>query len=192
MNISMSVKYVALACVCAGLFSSCADAPPRPHRNPPPVAVAPPPPPPSPRVYFYPLQGQSAEQQDRDKYECYLWARKETGFDPANARVPASRRVEVVPTPGPGHDTAVGAISGAVIGAAVSRPRDAGGGALIGAAVGAIAGAASDSARQERADRIQDRYDQRSAAVEARWEQQVNDYRRAMTTCLQGRGYSVQ
>jgi hypothetical protein len=190
MNISMSVKYVALACACVGLFSSCAEAPPR-QRRAPPVAVAPPPPP-TPRVYFYPLQGQSAEQQDRDKYECYLWAKRQTGFDPSSAQVPSSRRVEVVPTAPPGRDTAVGAIGGAVVGAAVSRPRDAGAGALIGAAVGAIAGAVSDSSRQDEVNRVQERYDDRSAAAEARWEQQVNEYRRAMSTCLEGRGYSVQ
>jgi hypothetical protein len=138
------------------------------------------------------LQGQSAAQQDRDKYECYLWARKETGFDPGSANAPVARRVEVVPTPAPGHDTAVGAVTGAVIGAAVSSPRNVVGGAVIGGVVGAIAGAASDQAREEQAQRVQERYDRRSSATNARWEQQVQEYRRAMGACLEGRGYSVQ
>jgi len=95
-------------------------------------------------VYFYPLQGQSAAQQDRDKYDCYVWARDKTGFDPSNAPVAVARQVEVTPQPAPGHDTAVGAVVGALLGAAVSSPRHAAGGAVFGATAGAIAGAASD------------------------------------------------
>ena len=32
------------------------------------------------KVYFYPLQGQSEAQQDRDQYECFNWAVRQTGF----------------------------------------------------------------------------------------------------------------
>ena len=32
--------------------------------------------------YIYPSKGQSQEQQERDKFECYNWARQQTGFDP--------------------------------------------------------------------------------------------------------------
>lgn len=41
---------------------------------------------PSPSVYFYPQRGQSPEQQDRDRYECYRWAHRQTGFDPSAPR----------------------------------------------------------------------------------------------------------
>ncbi len=45
-----------------------------------------PPPPPAPvasaPMFFYPERGQSAEQQDRDRYECYRTAVRETGIDP--------------------------------------------------------------------------------------------------------------
>src|SRR5262245_43368974 len=30
----------------------------------------------------YPTKGQSADQQNRDEYECHEWAQKETGVDP--------------------------------------------------------------------------------------------------------------
>ena len=30
----------------------------------------------------YPAKGQSQEQTDRDKFECYTWAKQQTGFDP--------------------------------------------------------------------------------------------------------------
>jgi hypothetical protein len=33
-------------------------------------------------VYVYPKQGQTEAQRERDRYECYLWAVEETGFDP--------------------------------------------------------------------------------------------------------------
>lgn len=33
-------------------------------------------------VYMYPEHGQSAKQQATDRYECYKWAKKQSGFDP--------------------------------------------------------------------------------------------------------------
>jgi len=33
-------------------------------------------------MIIYPAKGQSQEQLDKDKYECYSWAKKQTGFDP--------------------------------------------------------------------------------------------------------------
>ena len=42
--------------------------------------------------FIYPNTGQSAQQQDKDKYECYGWAKGQSGFDPmapATAKTPA-------------------------------------------------------------------------------------------------------
>jgi hypothetical protein len=144
------------------------------------------------QVYFYPTAGQTKEQQDRDRFECYLWARKQTGFDPSQPQYASRVKVEVIPSPPPGNDTALGAVSGALIGAAVSRPRDAGSGAAVGAVAGAMIGAASDAARQDQAARIQERYERRDAQSMAAIENRAADYRRAMAACLEGRGYSVQ
>ena len=33
-------------------------------------------------LFIYPANGQSADQLDKDKYECYNWAKRDTGFDP--------------------------------------------------------------------------------------------------------------
>ena len=33
-------------------------------------------------VFIYPNKGQSAEQQEKDKYDCYGWAKNNSGFDP--------------------------------------------------------------------------------------------------------------
>ncbi len=48
------------------------------------ASTQPPPPPPSQNgdVFIYPKNGQSDEQQSRDKYECHKWAQSESGFDP--------------------------------------------------------------------------------------------------------------
>jgi len=36
----------------------------------------------SDQLFIYPKNGQSAEQQDKDRYECHRWAADQTGFDP--------------------------------------------------------------------------------------------------------------
>jgi hypothetical protein len=37
---------------------------------------------PSDNVFIYPRNGQSDEQQSSDRYDCYVWSRGQTGFDP--------------------------------------------------------------------------------------------------------------
>lgn len=36
----------------------------------------------SEEIFVYPNQGQSDEQRDHDRYECYLWASEQTAYDP--------------------------------------------------------------------------------------------------------------
>ena len=144
------------------------------------------------QVYFYPKEGQTKEQQSRDHYECYNWAIQQTGFDPSQSSIPPERRVKVVPMPPPGHDTAILAIAGAVLGALIAGPRHAGAGALIGAGSGAVAGAVSDATRQQYAQQMEEAYANRDQALDVRYEEKARDFRRAMSACLEGRGYSVQ
>jgi hypothetical protein len=150
------------------------------------------PPPPTTTVYFYPTRGQSEQQQDRDRYECYLWAVRQSGFDPGQAQLAPHQRIEVKPVAPPGADTASGAVSGAIIGSMVAPHYDRGFGLVFGAITGAMIGAASDAARQEEAERIQRHYDAREAQRYAHLEKQARDYQRAMTACLEGRGYAVR
>jgi len=147
---------------------------------------------PSSTVYFYPKHGQSKQQQDRDRYECYRWAVKQTGYDPGNVQPPSGKQVDVVPTVPPGHDTAAGAFTGAVIGSMISRPRHAGEGMVIGAITGAAIGASSDEERRQRTEQVQRQYDARAAAERSALVRKIQDYRRAMGACLEGRGYSVR
>ena len=171
-------------------LAACAEPPERPEAGPggPVPAVAPP----STQVYFYPTAGQSEAQQDRDRYECHLWAVKRTGYDPGQPPLAPHQRVIVEARPPPGTDTVAGAATGAVLGAVVSAPYHTGEGAAIGAAAGAVLGAASDASRQAQAERVQQSYDQADRARYAEVERRTADYRRAMTACLEGRGYKVE
>ncbi|MBK6472640.1 MAG: glycine zipper family protein [Betaproteobacteria bacterium] len=152
---------------------------------PPPVAVAP--------LYFYPLLRQPEHVQDRDRYECYRWAVRETGTDPGMTAV-RSQGSEVVRErnyypPGPsGADVVGGAATGAILGAAISSPRHAGANAVIGAIFGAALGAAAGDARNRAYEDAQAR--QAEAAERAR--APSNNFRRAMSACMQGRGYQVE
>lgn len=147
---------------------------------------------PTTTVYFYPTKGQSSSQQDRDRYECYLWAKKQSGFDPGQAQLAPHQRIEVTPTAAPGSDTAAGAVTGAIVGSMMSDHHDRGFGLVFGAITGAILGSASDAARQQQAQQIEQQYNADESRKYARVEKQARDYQRATTACLEGRGYSVR
>ena len=176
-----------------GLVAGCVAPPPRPiYRAAQPVAPPPLPPEQVTEVVAYPAHGQTEQQLDRDRYECHNWAVKQTGFDPSIPGVPPHQRVRVVQGPPPGAAVAGGAITGAVLGAAVSRPRDAGAGALIGAVAGAAIGAVAESSRAEATEAVEARDQERAAARGAGQEQRAGAYRRAISACLEGRGYTVR
>ena len=193
----MSGPLVGLAVAMTMFLTGCVEAPP-PRRAPPVTRTAPPPeptpapPPPTTQVYVYPSGGQTAEQLSRDRYECYLWGVKQSGFDPSQTSLAPHQRVEVVPMPPSGSDTAAGAITGAVLGAVIAGRHDAAAGAVGGAILGGAAGAASDAQRETRVKQVQNRYDQRENARMAQLEEQAGNYRRALTACLEGRGYTVK
>ena len=150
---------------------------------------APPPPPPS-EVFAYPLRGQTPDQQERDRYECSLWATQQTGFDPSAPGVPPNQQVKIISGgPPSGAGTAVGVFSGAILGAAIAHPWNAAPAALAGALIGGAIGNAADranAASQTRTVVVQDRSGQ---AIQA---QQAANYRRAIGACLDARGYAVR
>jgi len=147
------------------------------------VAVAPPPPP--PKLFVYPAQGQTADQTAKDQYECHVWAVQQTGVDPSLPGTPPGERVVVSPAPGTG--TVTGAIGGAILGSIIAGPRAAGAGALFGGATGAIIGSSVDAQNQAEAAQARQQIYQDAAAQRAA----AQSYRRAMSVCLQGRGYTV-
>ncbi|HEY2418984.1 MAG TPA: glycine zipper 2TM domain-containing protein [Steroidobacteraceae bacterium] len=135
----------------------------------------------------YPANGQSPEQLERDRYECHVWAVQQSGFDPSRSGVPPGERVVVQPANPPGAGTAVGAIAGAVLGAAIAGPRNAGAGLVLGGITGAAVGSASDANAQAQANYEQARLDRNAAGAE----QGAANYRRAISACLDARGYTT-
>jgi hypothetical protein len=180
----------ALAALALGL-AGCETTPPARTGPPPgwgsgPYGVSPPPA--NTTVYAYPEHGQSADQQSRDRYDCSLWAVHQTGFDPSAPNVPAPDRV-VVSGPPPGTGTAIGAIAGAILGAAISPDWDRGAGAVFGGITGAMIGSASDASRAQESEIATTEQERAQAASMA---QKASDYRRAISACLDARGYSVK
>ncbi len=152
------------------------------------------------RLFVYPAKGQTDERTARDRYECHLWAVKETDFDPSLAQPDQPAPVAVVypehPEPGltgPIVGAAGGAAAGAAIGAVAGDP---GKGAAIGAASGAIAGAVKEIVDAEHEERAR-REDAAAQAVALASEQADADrlrsnYTRAISACLEARGYSFR
>jgi hypothetical protein len=169
----------------SAMLVACVAPPPR-HE-----VVQGPPPPPSPQLVVYPAHGQSPQQLERDRYECHVWAVQQTGFDPSQPGVPSGQRVMVQPANPPGTGTAVGAIAGALLGAVVAGPYNAGAGALVGGVTGAAVGTASDANAQAQANYEQQRLDAGYNARAAQGAQGAANYRRAMSACLDARGYTT-
>jgi Glycine-zipper domain len=134
-------------------------------------------------IFIYPAKGQNQAQQDKDRYECHSWAVQQTGFDPSRPQIPNSQPPQQSqPTQphilkGAGRGAALGAVGGAITG-------DAGKGAAAGAAMGGIVG--GFRRRDERMRQADVRADSAAATSPRR-----SDYMRAMSACLQGRGYTV-
>lgn len=132
----------------------------------------------SAKPIVYPAKGQSAEQQSKDDGECYVWAKNNTGIDPAVAAQNPARAQES----GPGGERIRGATRGALGGAAVGAiAGDAGKGAGIGAVLGTMSGGRqarrNDESRQQQAQQQQ--------------QDTINTYYRAYGACMSGRGYTV-
>jgi hypothetical protein len=133
---------------------------------------------------IYPSKGQSADQQNKDQGECYVWAKQQTGVDPAAVAQASSSQP---PPSGPRGERVRGAAGGAAAGAIIGEiaDDDAGKGAAVGAVVGTMAG----GSRQRRAARNQAQQQQQ---VQAQAQGAMATYNRAFTACMEGRGYVVK
>ena len=147
---------------------------------------------PSTVVYYYPNDNQSQEQQDRDRYECYLWAVDQTGYDPGQQQFVPHQRIEVQPSTPPGTDVAVGAATGAVLGSIIAGPHRGPEGLVFGVLTGAILGLASEAGKQQQVDNIQTQYNDLEQQQYDQMEKQADGYKRAMSACLEGKNYTVQ
>ena len=83
-------------------------------------------------LVVYPAKGQSNDQMEKDKFECYSWAKEQTGFDPmAMPQATAPPPKQEAQKGGVGR----GALRGGAVGLAVGAI---GGDAKRGAAIGAV------------------------------------------------------
>jgi hypothetical protein len=139
--------------------------------------------------FYYPTKGQSAQQQEKDKYECYDWAKGQSGFDPMALPTTSSPRPQgggssmlggaVV---GGAGGAAIGAIGGAIAGGKAGK------GAAIGSATGGLLGLMGAAGENSRASHERKEWEKREAAQYA---SNRGNYNRAFAACMQGRGYSV-
>ena len=133
-------------------------------------------------MVIYPTKNQTKEQQDKDNFECYGWAKQQSGFDPvAPPTASAPPPQQQAPKGGVGR----GALRGAAVGGIV----DGSDGAKTGAAAGAVVGGVRrrDQRRQQQVE--QQQYEQQQAA---QYQGDRDSYNRAYAACMDGRGYSVR
>jgi hypothetical protein len=137
--------------------------------------------------FIYPDKGQSPEQQEFDRGQCYSWAVQQSGFDPANPQVATGPPPMAGPPPGgvfPGaaRGAALGAVGGAI-----------GGNAAKGAAIGAATGAVFGGMRRRRwAEEEQWQQTSYAAQQQGALNQGRASYNRAFGACMAGRGYTVR
>jgi len=138
-------------------------------------------------LVIYPARGQSNEQMERDKFECYSWARNQTGFDPTVPFQPTTSEPRSRSVAG---RTARGGIAGAALGAGIGAIAGSPGrGAGIGALTGGTFGGLRSSSQNDRDRRAQARVEEQQFAQFA---QARDAYNRAYSACLEGRGYTVR
>ena len=116
---------------------------------------------------------------------------QQTGFDPSRRSAPAEHSKPLVPVNNTGATVVGGALMGAAIGAAVSNHGEHDEGAVIGAIAGTALGALAANAQTSQASATHAVQKQVTPARSS-YEQQAAEYRRAMSACLEGRGYVVK
>lgn len=126
----------------------------------------------------YPAKGQSATQQSKDDGECYVWAKQNSGYDPAAG---AS-----APPPSSAPEPRGGVLRGAAAGAAVGAIGDNDVGEAAGK--GAVVGGVVQAGRRRRQRNEEAAQQQQYAQTQ---QSQYAGYARAYSACMSGRGYTV-
>ncbi len=138
---------------------------------------------------IFPAKGQTPEQMEKDKYDCYTWAKQQTGFDPMQAQQPA--QAPAAQPAAPKGERIKGAARGAAVGAVVGQIAndDAGKGAGAGAAAGTmVGGMKTRQSRRQQTQAQQQQAQQQTAATD----EKRSTYNRAYSACLEGKGYTVK
>ena len=157
-------------------------------------------------LYTYPAKGQSHDQQLIDESDCYNSAQQQSGVNPdmAAPQAPSSADVQAAQNQaaesapeqqgGRARGAARGAAKGAVIGGIAG---DAGKGAAIGATAGTVRGgrqqrqanaAAKEQAAADAGAQVNQQYQKQKGA----YNQQMGNFKRAFSACMEAKGYSVK
>jgi hypothetical protein len=136
---------------------------------------------------IYPAKGQSQDQMEKDKFECYNWGKQQSGFDPmapptATEPPPQQQARKGGAGRGAARGAAVGYAGGKIVSGSGST------GAKAGAATGALVGGMRRRDQQRQQQQSQQQWEQQQAA---QYTQARDSYNRAYRACLEGRGYTV-
>jgi len=134
-------------------------------------------------LYVFPSNEQDQATQEADEAACFGWAKEQTGYDPLNPPEVVGAQVDSSPDGAAVRGAARGAAGGAAIGAIAG---DAGEGAAIGAIVGGVRGR-----RQKKAADAQQQQANNQAAA-ATSADLLNDYKKAFSVCMEGKGYTIK
>ena len=148
-------------------------------------------------VYVFPEQGQAPERQSKDEANCYGWAVQNTKTDPFDLAKQAEQKQQQaeqakqqIDQAGKGAG-AKGALAGAAVGALIGEIADdkPGEGAAAGAAVGAIA--ARRKARRAKSQ-AKAQVDAQSQQAQAFTKEQIENFKKAFSVCLEANKYMVK
>ncbi len=126
---------------------------------------------------------QTQEQLDADEMECFKWAKAQTNYDPLN---PTQVEVKQADTSLDGS-AEVGSAKGAAAGAAI--------GAIAGkAGKGTDNNAEADGHRGRRGRKHGDAVEQQQnvEAAAATSKEMADNYNKAFSACMEGKGYTVK
>ncbi len=148
-------------------------------------------------VYVFPAAGQAADQQSKDEAECYNWAASNTGTDPFELEKQSAQQAQQTEqqvaqaqaaTQGAGvKGAARGAAAGALIGEIYDG--DSSQGAAYGAAAGAVASRRRSRAASQQA---QQQAKEQGAAQQQATAEQIGNFKKAFSVCLEAKEYMVK
>ena len=139
---------------------------------------------------IYPAEGQSRDQQERDEFECFRWARDQTGFDPmATPTATSPPPSQEATRGGAGRGAIAGAATGAIVGGITGGRSGAGRGAVIGGGGGALFGGMRRESQRNQQAQERNQWEREQVANYSRAR---NEYNRAFAACMSGRGYIVK
>ncbi len=148
-------------------------------------------------VFVFPTEGQASDQQSKDEAECYNWAASNTGSDPFELQEQSEQQAQQTEqqvqqaqnaTQGAGAMGAVrGAAAGAIIGAVADEDKSEA--AAAGAAVGAVAARRRSRAASQEA---QQQAQEQGAAQQQATAEQVDNFKKAFSVCLEAKEYMVR